>query len=533
MHHLIVAPILLPLAAGAIMLLFDERQQRLKQSLSLITTTALLVVAILLFHDVAAAADAVHPKVYLLGNWASSVGIVLVVDHLSALMLLITSLLGLTSLIYSLARWDRSGPRFHALFLFLLMGINGAFLTGDIFNLFVFFEVLLAASYGLALHGAGIERTKASLHYIAFNIATSLLFLIGVALIYSVTGTLNMAALSDSVARLSKDDLVLLESGAAILGIAFLVKAGIWPLSFWLTRTYGAAIPPVAAVFPILTKVGIYVILRLSSLAFGDNAGQAAGFANNWLIYAGMMTIVFGTLAVLSAHQLTRVAGYYLLISSGTLLAAIGFGNTLVTAGALFYLISSTLGASAFYLLIEPVERTVKEEEASPMSEAVFDDEYIGTGSEDHETEIGVAIPATVALVGGAFIVCALVLSGMPPLPGFLAKFSIIHGLLQPEGGVDAAAWVMIALLIISGFSVLVTMTRAGVDLLWTPADRSRTQVASLEAIPVGILLAISFALLIGAGPVMNYMQRTAHTLSLPQNYIEAVRLAPRSGTDK
>jgi multicomponent K+:H+ antiporter subunit D len=286
MDHLIIAPILLPLAAGALMLLFDERRRRLKQSLSLLTTVALVVNAWTLLYDVANpdAGSSSTPRVYLLGNWASSVGIVLVVDRLSALMLTITSILGLTSLLYALARWDRSGPRFHALFLFLLMGVNGAFLTGDIFNLFVFFEVLLAASYGLALHGAGVARTKASLHYIAFNVATSLLFLIGVALIYSVTGTLNMAALTDRVAELPADELVLLQGGAAILGIAFLVKAGLWPLSFWLPGTYGAAPAPVAAVFPILTKVGIYVVLRLTSLVFGDVAGAAAGFADDWLV---------------------------------------------------------------------------------------------------------------------------------------------------------------------------------------------------------------------------------------------------------
>jgi multicomponent K+:H+ antiporter subunit D len=532
MDHLIIAPILLPLAAGALMLLFDERRRRLKQSLSLLTTVALVVIAWTLLYDVANpdAGSSSTPRVYLLGNWASSVGIVLVVDRLSALMLTITSILGLTSLLYALARWDRSGPRFHALFLFLLMGINGAFLTGDIFNLFVFFEVLLAASYGLALHGAGVARTKASLHYIAFNVATSLLFLIGVALIYSVTGTLNMAALTARVAELPADELVLLQGGAAILGIAFLVKAGLWPLSFWLPGTYGAAPAPVAAVFPILTKVGIYVVLRLTSLVFGDVAGSAAGFADDWLVYAGMVTIVFGTLAVLSSQTLTKVAGYYLLISSGTLLAAIGVASLAVTAGALFYLLASTLAVSAFYLIIEPVERNAREEDAAPLTEPVFDDEYVGALPEEEETEIGVAIPATIALLGGGFIFCTLLLSGMPPLPGFLAKFAIIHGLVRVEGDLSVPEWALIGLIITSGLVTLVTMTRAGIDLLWAPADQTPTRVAIFEAVPIGLLLGITAALSIWAGPVMRYMESTAHVLNQPQLYIDAVRMAPRAG---
>ncbi|HZV56728.1 MAG TPA: cation:proton antiporter, partial [Sphingobium sp.] len=166
-HHLIVAPVLLPLIGAALMLLFNERRRLLKNVIALSTASALLVIAILLLRGAASAGFAGEPATtaYLIGNWPAPFGIVLVIDWLSALMLVLTALLGLTSLIYSLARWDRAGPRFHALFLLQLMGLNGAFLTGDLFNLFVFFEVLLAASYGLLLHGSGPVRVKAGLHY--------------------------------------------------------------------------------------------------------------------------------------------------------------------------------------------------------------------------------------------------------------------------------------------------------------------------------------------------------------------------------
>src|SRR3546814_7530786 len=177
---------------------------------------ALLAISLLLLQLVntpAADGGPAKPLVYLLGNWAAPFGIVVIADRLSVLMLVLTSVLGFTAMLYALARWDRSGPRFHALFLLLLMGVNGAFLTGDIFNLFVFFEVLLAASYGLVLHGSGVVRIKAGLHYVTINVATSLLFLIGVSLIYAVTGTLNMADLAARIPLMATSDLALLEGG--------------------------------------------------------------------------------------------------------------------------------------------------------------------------------------------------------------------------------------------------------------------------------------------------------------------------------
>src|SRR5690606_15245717 len=180
---------------------------------------------------------------------------------------------------------------------------------------------------------------------------------IGVSLIYGVTGSLNMADLAVRVPQIAAGDRMLLEVGAAVLGVAFLVKAGMWPLGFWLPATYTAAAPPVAAMFAIMTKVGVYVVLRLSLLVFGDGAGESAGLGGDWLLYGGMATIVFGMTGVLAAQDTGRIAAYTLLVSSGTLLAATGTAQVGVTAGALFYLISSTLAVAALFLLIELVER--------------------------------------------------------------------------------------------------------------------------------------------------------------------------------
>ena len=345
--HIIIAPIVLPLVVGALLLLLDERLRRLRAAVSVASAFALVGIAIVLLVMSDAATPEPQIGVYRLGNWAAPFAIVLVLDRLSALMLLLTSILGSAAVVFALARWQRAGSYFHALFQFLLMGVNGAFLTGDLFNLFVFFELLLAASYGLALHGSGIARVKAGLHYIVVNLAASLLFLIGVSLIYSVSGTLNMADLAQRIPNVPAENQALLEAGASILGIAFLVKAGMWPLCFWLPASYSAASPPVAAVFAILTKVGVYVVLRLWLLLFGEGAGASAQFGGAWLLYGGMATIIFGMIGTLASQNMARLAAYSVLVSSGTVLAAIGMGQAGVTGGALFYLVSSTLGLGA------------------------------------------------------------------------------------------------------------------------------------------------------------------------------------------
>lgn len=276
--HLIIAPIVLPLIIGAALMLIDDRRRPLKATLSVATTVALLVLALALLQRASGLTTMPETASYALGNWPAPFGIVLVLDRLSAMMLLLTSILGLSALVFSLARWHRAGPNFHTLFLFLIMGLNGAFLTGDLFNLFVFFEVLLAASYGLVLHGMGAVRVKAGLHYIVVNLAASTLFLIGVSLIYGASGTLNMADLALRIPGMGDEDRMFLEAGAAILGVAFLVKAGMWPLSFWLPTAYAAACAPVAAIFAIMTKVGVYILLRLSLLLFGNGAGESGTF---------------------------------------------------------------------------------------------------------------------------------------------------------------------------------------------------------------------------------------------------------------
>ncbi len=531
LQHLPVLPILVPLAVAAALIPIDERERTLKGSIGFTSTVIVFVVAVILM---ATAGEETLPGagVYQLGNWPAPFGIVLVVDRLSALMLCLTSGLALAAQVYSMARWHTAGHHFHSLLQLLVAGVNGAFLTGDLFNLFVFFEVMLAASYGLLLHGSGPLRVKAGLHYIAINLAASSLFLVGVSLIYGATGTLNMADLSTRLAALAPEGRMLVETGAAVLGIAFLVKAGMWPLSFWLPTAYAAATPPVAAIFAVLTKVGIYVIIRLNLLVFGTAAGASAGFGQSWLLAGGMATIAFGAVGVLASQAMGRLAGYSVLVSSGTLLAAIGLGHQEMIAGALFYLVSSTLTIAAFFLLIELVERG---RDAAADVLAVTMEAYGDFDENEEEEEVGVAIPGTMAVLGLCFSLCAVLLSGLPPLSGFIAKFTLLHGLFDvPTAGqartISAADWTYVALVILSGLAAMIAMNRIGIRTFWASIEGTIPRVVVIEITPVVVLLAACVFLSFQAGPAMRYMQATADDLLNPAGYGERVLSAPRAG---
>lgn len=521
-NHLDIAPILLPLITGAFLLLFDERRHTFKSLVNVASTLGLLIITSMLVAQ--ADVEGSVASVYLLGNWAAPYGIVLVVDRLSAMMLLLTALLATAALVFSLARWHKAGPHFHSLFQFLLMGLNGAFLTGDLFNLFVFFEVLLAASYGLMLHGLGVTRVRFGMHYIAVNLAASMLFLIGVSLIYGVTGTLNMADLAVRIPAVAAQDRALLEAGTAILGVAFLTKAGIWPLCFWLPGAYSAAAAPVAAIFSIMTKVGVYAVLRLSPLLLGARAGDSASFGDVGLLVAGLVTMGFGTIGVLASQAMARLVSYSVLVSSGTLLAAVGMADAGVTTGALFYMVSSTLTIGALFLLVELVDRS-QDPAANVLAvtmEAYGDDPE----EEEIDEEVGVTLPATLAILGICFVLCGILLAGLPPLSGFLGKFALLSAALSTgdDGAISGMAWAFFAVLIISGLFAMVAMLRVGIRTFWAPPIEGVVpRVLVVEFAPVALLLALCVVMTVKAGPVMAYVDATSQSLHSPDAYIEGV----------
>src|SRR5690606_12397884 len=280
-NHLPILPILLPLVGGAAALFVEHRRYgtRIQRIVSWLFMLATLAAALALF----ATADGGQVLVYLLGDWPSRQGHVLMVDRLSALMVLTTALLGAACLLHACSGWDRRAPHFHALFQLQLAGLAGAFLTGDIFNLFVFFEVMLIASYGLMLSGGRGVRMSAGLHYVAFNITASTLFLVALGLVYGVFGTLNMAELSDRVAALPAANVALAKATIGLLLVVFCAKAALLPLYLWLPEAYTRAPAAVAALFAVMTKVGIYAVLRVSALMLGDGAGALAGYGWDWI----------------------------------------------------------------------------------------------------------------------------------------------------------------------------------------------------------------------------------------------------------
>ena len=538
MPHLIVAPIILPLLTAAIMLLLGEKHRPLKARINLLSSIAGLGIAAYLLYWVQAQGQASSIGVYLPGNWQVPFGIVLVVDRLSALMMVLTGIIGVCALLFAMARWDRAGASFHALFQIQLMGLYGAFLTADLFNLFVFFEVLLAASYGLMLHGSGRARVSAGLHYIAINLLASSLFLIGAAMIYGVTGTLNMADLAIKIPLVDEADRGLLHAGAAILATAFLAKAGMWPLNFWLVPAYSSASAPVAALFAIMTKVGVYTLLRLWTLLFSSQAGASAHFGGDWLIYGGLASIACAAIAIIAAQRLERMASLSILVSAGILLSAIGFGQTGLIGAALFYLVSSTLALSALFLLAELIERSRSANdipleddiESMPMAvEALHPPKGINLDDEQ-KAVVGQVIPWTMAFLGLSFIACALLIIGMPPLSGFIAKLNLITTLVNPHGlgtetqtALNPAAWWFLALVILSGLASLIALSRVGIQRFWTPQERPSPLLRRYECIPIVILLALCVSLTFKAEPLLRYTADTAAALDDPSQYVMTV----------
>lgn len=529
--HFVVAPLLIPLVAGSAILLIDEKSREWKAGLGLLALLAQLAVSIALLRH----ADADLPLVYRLGDWPAPFAITLVLDRLSALMVTLTATLGLAAYVYSLAGWSRVGAYFHTLFQFLLAGLSGAFLTGDLFSLFVFFELLLASSYGLALHGSGGARVAASLHYVAVNLFASLAILVGVALIYAVTGSLNMAEVATHVSTLTDAERTLFEAGAGVLALAFLVKAGMWPLCFWLAPTYGAAVAPAAAMFAIMTKVGAYALLRLSPLLFGVEAGASRGYGATALIAGGVATVSFGALSALAARTPTRLGAACVLTSAGTLIACVGFAKVGVTAGALFYLVGSSLAGAAFFLLAELVERWrgVGAETTLPRAEA--DAEMDEDFREDEE--VGRVFSADKSMLGLAFLGCAAMFAGAPPLSTFFGKVAMLEAALGGGAAhadpVATAAWVFLAVTLAAGLLTLIGATRLGVALFWSddPGGANASPKArTLELAPLFGLIALALAQAAFAGPTMRYMQAAALSLHAPQDYL-AQSLNPADGS--
>lgn len=507
MNHWIIAPVILPALVAPLIawvMRFDIVMARVA---SLAATVALLAISVGLF---ALAADGeVH--VYRLGNWAPPFGIVLVLDRLSALMLLLTCLLGLLVVLHVIATdWDRRGAHFHALFQFQLMGICGAFLTGDIFNLFVFFEVLLIASYGLMLHGGGRVRVKAGLQYVVMNLAGSTLFLFALGTLYATTGTLNIADIAIRVREIPVEDAALVRVAAMLLLVVFAIKAAIFPVQFWLVGTYANAPAPVAALFAIMTKVGAYSIIRVHTIGFGPDMAATGDMPGQWLFWGALATTAVGGIGVLGSRRLMTLLSFAVIGSMGTLMLAVSTFTPAGTVAALYYLLHSTFAAAALFLLADLVVTRR------------------GAG------DVLRAAPATLqnGLFAMLFFAAAIGMAGMPPLSGFLGKLLVLETVwIMPHAGWAWTAVLLGSLLTIVGFA------KAGSSLFWKSTvtegppvetgDAGHAPAGPLALAPTVAALAMLALLSAFAHPVSGYLEATADDLFAPDAYLAIIAPTP------
>jgi multicomponent K+:H+ antiporter subunit D len=493
--HAVIAPILVPLLAGTLLVLLRGSATPLRRIISMLGVQLLFGTSLWLMLQVQGG----EVLIYQLGNWPAPFGIVLVADRLAAGMVLLTSVLALFAMMHATQGSDRRGRQFHVLFQFQLMGLNGAFLTGDLFNLFVFFEILLIASYGLLLHGCGGARSRAGLHYVIINLVGSSLFLFAVGTLYGVLGTLNMADLAQRIAALNPDDTGLVRAAGLLLFLVFALKAALAPLHLWLPGAYSAAGPASAAIFAIMTKVGAYAIIRVYTLMFGDEAGPLAGLVEPWLLALGLVTMAVGTVGVLASDRLSLLVAHLVVISAGTILTAFGIGGEAAVGSGLYYLFQSTLIAAGLFMLCENVART--------------------RGPYGDDLRAGPMLPAA-NLLGGLYLLLAVAVAGVPPLSGFIGKVLILQASLESP----AMPWVLGTVLITS-LLTLMALARAGSTLFFkTDLHAGTATLPDLaNLVPVAGLAAISAGLVIFAASIYGFTEGAAAQLLNPSGYIQTV----------
>jgi len=500
MNHAVVLPLLLPLIAGAALVVLHRAPPAVRRGVGLLSTLLMAVAVAALGLQV----EAHGLMVYQVGNWPSFAGIVLLADPLAVLMLGLLVVLALAAQLFATGGEDRHGPHFQALFQFQLFGLAGAFLTHDLFNLFVFFEVLLAASYGLLLHGQGGERLRQGMHYVVLNLLASVLFLLAIGTIYAAAGSLNMSDLSVRIGALAEGPQALAMAGGALMLVVFGLKAALLPLSFWLPRTYSAAPATSALLFALMTKLGLYALIRINTLLFGEDAGALAGFAWPWLFWAGAAGAVFAAISALAARRLRPLVGQLVVGSAGVVAMAVGMGTQAALAAALFYLAHSTLTMAAFFLLADWIRR-----------QRNGGDVLFRAGRLEHR-----------GLLGTLFLFLALAAVGLPPLGGFLGKVLLLA--YADPSGQGVVLWSVVL-----GVSVLnlVALARSGSRLFWQPPLPGAAAVAGSgtgapglgERLALALLLTALVAVAVLASPLARYVAAAAGLLQQPGQYASAV----------
>ncbi|MEL7133255.1 MAG: monovalent cation/H+ antiporter subunit D [Pseudomonadota bacterium] len=503
MTHWIVAPIILPALLAPFIVLAARYHIGIQRVFSVAGIVALIALAAGLAWQVSDG-SVIY---YRLGDWAAPFGIVIVGDRLSTLMVLLTTILALFVLLYAIGSgWDDRGRHFHALFQFQLMGIIGAFLTGDLFNLFVFFEVLLIASYGLMIHAGGNARMRAGVQYVLFNLIGSTLFLFALGSIYAETGTLNMADLAERVRLIAPEETVGIRVASVLLLLVFAIKAALVPLHFWLPSSYAEAPAPVAALFAIMTKVGAYAIIRVYTMVFPPDLSVTSGLHDVWLLPAALVSLAIGMVGVLAARKLDRLVAFSVVGSMGMVMIAISLFSPEGIAAALYYIVHSTL-AGAVLFLVSDLVRT-------------------GRGNLDLTAQapmVGTVVTAAMFFGG------AIAMAGLPPLSGFLGKLLVLDAAFDNA----LVVWVWAVVLTSSLISIL-GFARAGSIVFWkahsieAPDPVTGTQrPATLAYAAVGGLFTVLTLHTVFAGQVHGYTTTMAAQLFQPDTYMSVVLDTP------
>ena len=489
MTHAAIVSVLVPFACAALMLLVGDRHLRVQRALGLASCVTLVVIAITAILRTSSGAV----EVYRLGDWPAPFGIVLVLDRLAAFMLALTAIVAGAALAAALTAdpgWDTRGRHFHPLFQLQLMGLNGAFVTGDLFNLFVFFEVLLVASY--VCSSRAWRRAPALRLSLCRGQSRGVL---------AVSDRHRVALRGDRDPQLRRPRgprparrgrrRGLLHVAALVLLVVFAVKAAVFPLCLWLPRAYAAAAPPVAALFAIMTKVGVYAILRLQGSVFD------AGAVGPWLLVGAIATAAFGALGALAAPTLAGMTGYLTLASIGTLLIAVGAGSSAGSSAALYYLAHSTLVTAALFLLADRIAAQ--------------------RGGDGFRPSPPVDQPA---VLGTLFLIGAASVAGLPPLSGFIGKLAI----LQATATTPSRPWLW-SMLLATGLLTMIGLARGGSALFWKTADAiapaARGGLPPLA--PTVGLLALGAALALLAAPVQRFADAAAAQLAEPRLYASSV----------
>jgi len=494
---LLTLPILLPLlGAGCSMVVGRSRIAQRVVSLTVLTSVAGVSVALLVV------VDRDGPVSTQGGGWPAPMGISLVADRLSALLLAVASVMLLAVLVYAIGQpgAERNHVGFQSVYLVLAAGVAGAFLTGDLFNLFVSFEMMLAASYVLITLGARRDQVRAGMTYVVISLLASTLFLTALALVYSATGTLNFADLSERMDQLSPG---LRSAFSVLLLVVFGIKAGLFPLFFWLPDSYPTAPSAVTAVFAgLLTKVGVYAIIRSQTLLFDEHSRPSTLI----LVLAGA-TMTIGALGAIAQDDVKRILSFHIVSHVGFMVMGVGFFTVAGLGGAVFYTVHHIVVMTTLFLTGGLIEHV---------------------GGSSRLSHVG-GLVRSAPVVAVLFLVPALSLAGMPPFSGFVAKVGLLRaGIAEHQGVVVAVALVVSLLTLFSMMKVWSAVFWGAPDPEEAPADRRTARplmtAPPLMAAPTMVLAALSVVIAVMAGPIHELSLRAAEGLLDPRAYLEAVR---------